>query len=1006
MESGGAVEGASRLQTVPFGAAATDALWATIGAAKAGDPLAPVTVIVPGNLTGLALRRELGGRGDGLFNVRFFVLDRLAELLGAGVLAAEGRVPLDDAVKAALVRKVLADEPAPLSRVAKAANTELAVVEMLDELSASAPDAIDRLRATGRRGTQLAAIADRFHALAAPSYYDTHDVSLSAATVVRGGAAELRDIGQVVLHLPHRLTHAQLDLVDALAANGRLWALVGFTGEADADTDAIALAGRLEAVLGPVVEASPSQPERTTTTRVVAPDALGEVREAMRIVATELDAGRPLHRVAIVSRQREPYGRLLDEELAAAGIPMHGPSPRTLAQSVTGRTLLAALRLADDDFERRAVIELMSSAPIRFEGTRVPASWWARIALRAGVVRGPDQWTDRLGRRVVDEDQAAVLLAFVGWLVGQCSADARPSWAHWADWARAFLDATLGSVAARRHWPEAELAAHDAVERAIEDLRPLVAVEPGAVARSRVRAQLESALDAPAGRRGRFGVGVLCGSLAHVVGVDVDVLIVLGMAEGELPPTGVRSSVLTDVDRTAIGSRFAPATRAHDERRTFLAAVASGGTRWLLTPRVGPDRIAHPAPWWLETSHERDLAIASLDSELDEPRGAAASRHERDLRVLRACPRPELATEPLVVSQHQLARGLDALVARAGDQFSEWNGDVGPHPELEISGSRLSATSLESWAQCPARYFFRNVLHVREQDDSTEVDELEARHRGTLVHRILEELGKAHLLERPHADQLGLFPSWTVSAREIVEEVTDAVLDEFEGLGGAPYPILWAVERKRILRDVMRTLDNDPHGVILLAVEHRFGNPDKGEPTFTLVLPSGRTLDFRGSIDRVDRLHDGLRVIDYKTGSPSKEAEVREGIATGVLLQLPLYGLAAQQHFDPDAPVSAAYWYISAKGKWEQVTIPIDETLQGEFFETLDTITTGIADGVFPANPGPEGYLTFDHCQWCDFQRICPPDRDRAWARIVDAPRLRQYVELTEAVSVGEGGDG
>src|SRR6478736_550674 len=166
MESGGAVEGAARLLTVPFGAAATDALWATIGVAKAGDPLAPVTVIVPGNLTGLALRRELGGRGDGLFNVRFFVLDRLAELLGAGVLAAEGRVPLDDAVKAALVRKVLADEPAPLSRVAKAANTELAVVEMLDELSASVPDAIDRLRATGRRGSQLAAIADRFHALA------------------------------------------------------------------------------------------------------------------------------------------------------------------------------------------------------------------------------------------------------------------------------------------------------------------------------------------------------------------------------------------------------------------------------------------------------------------------------------------------------------------------------------------------------------------------------------------------------------------------------------------------------------------------------------------------------------------------------------------------------------------------------------------------------------------------------------------------------------------------
>ena len=139
MEPGGAVESAARLLTVPFGAPATDALAATIAAAKAGDPLAPVTVVVPGNLTGLALRRELGGRGDGLFNVRFFVLDRLAELLGAGTLAASGRRPLDDAVKAALVRQVLAGRPAPLERVASAENTERAVIELLDELASIRP---------------------------------------------------------------------------------------------------------------------------------------------------------------------------------------------------------------------------------------------------------------------------------------------------------------------------------------------------------------------------------------------------------------------------------------------------------------------------------------------------------------------------------------------------------------------------------------------------------------------------------------------------------------------------------------------------------------------------------------------------------------------------------------------------------------------------------------------------------------------------------------------------
>ena len=284
MEPGGAVESAARLLTVPFGDTATDALARTIAAAKAGDPLAPVTVVVPGNLTGLALRRELGGRGDGLFNVRFFVLDRLAELIGAGSLAAAGRRPLDDAVKAALVRQVLSARPAPLERVASAENTELAVVEMLDELQTAGPGALDALRSFSRRGSELASIATRFRSLAQASFYDEHDLALAAAHAIARGEADLRDVGQVVLHLPHRLTHAQLDLVHALAEIDRLWAVVGLTGELDPDADALQLVERLSVHLGPTPLVA-SSPDGPSTWVVSAPDAAGEVREAMRVIA-------------------------------------------------------------------------------------------------------------------------------------------------------------------------------------------------------------------------------------------------------------------------------------------------------------------------------------------------------------------------------------------------------------------------------------------------------------------------------------------------------------------------------------------------------------------------------------------------------------------------------------------------------------------------------------------------------------------------------------------------
>ena len=582
--------------------------------------------------------------------MRFFVLDRLAELLGAGTLAASGRRPLDDAVKAALVRQVLAGRPAPLERVASAENTERAVIELLDELRASGPAAVDALRVCSRRGHELAAIAERFRALAAHSFYDEHDLAITAARAVARGEADLRDIGQVVLHLPHRLSHAQLDLVNALAGVDRLWAVVGLTGEAEPDADAAQLVDRLSVSLGSAQAITPPgeilSSGNPSTWAVSAPDAAGEVREAMRIIAAEVELGRPLHRIGVVYRQGEPYARLLDEELASASIPMHGPSVRSLAQSVTGRTLLGALALADDDFGRASVIRWMSAAPLRANGERLRPARWARVALRAGVVRGPEQWTDRLGQRATELDDAPLLAEYVAWLVAECGVDERESWAAWADWARMFMSKVLGSPAARRRWPEAELSAFDAVERVVEGLRSLVEIEPGPISRHAAANHLAAMLAMPAGRRGSFGQGVLCGPLRHVVGVDLDVVIVLGMAEGDFPPTGVESAVLSRSERDAVGSPFAPQARARDERRTYLAAIAAAPHRWLLTPRAAAGQVAHPTPWLADVPEERWAAIQSFDAELARPSGPPASLHERDLRELCLVPAAALAAAP------------------------------------------------------------------------------------------------------------------------------------------------------------------------------------------------------------------------------------------------------------------------------------------------------------------------------------------------------------------------
>src|SRR5437870_4721601 len=94
------------LVTAAYGPPAAHALRDAVAVAKGDDPLTPVTVIVPTNYVGVAVRRQLAtgnlgpvaGRGNGIAGVTFLTLYRMAELLGAPRLAAAQRRPVSSPV--------------------------------------------------------------------------------------------------------------------------------------------------------------------------------------------------------------------------------------------------------------------------------------------------------------------------------------------------------------------------------------------------------------------------------------------------------------------------------------------------------------------------------------------------------------------------------------------------------------------------------------------------------------------------------------------------------------------------------------------------------------------------------------------------------------------------------------------------------------------------------------------------------------------------------------------
>ncbi len=228
------------LKPVPYGPEAARALHAAVVTAKAGDALAPVTVVVPTNYVGVAARRLLGsgvlGRvtegGDGVAGVTFLTAFRLAELLGAPKLAAAHRRPVSIPVLAAGVRAVLADAPGRFRPVAEHPATEAALVAAHRELSNLDDAALDALVRTGARAADVVRISRRVRASLAAEWYDERDLMDAAAAEVTAGVPLLADLGAVVVHLPQELSIPAAALLRVLATRVPVTVVAGASGDA------------------------------------------------------------------------------------------------------------------------------------------------------------------------------------------------------------------------------------------------------------------------------------------------------------------------------------------------------------------------------------------------------------------------------------------------------------------------------------------------------------------------------------------------------------------------------------------------------------------------------------------------------------------------------------------------------------------------------------------------------------------------------------------------------
>ena len=785
-----------------------------------------------------------------------------------------------------------------------------------------------------------------------------------------------------------------------------------------------------------------------TLTVVSVPDERAEMREAARAVLTALASGAESWDCAVVV----PHGDDVERAAAgleAVGLPLACRRP----DRSTGPRLLLRLAdclspPAGEPFARRAVVDLLSAASLRGGlASQGEIALWLDEARQAGVVSGLRQWRERIGRRRRGLDRRLADLEARGEDVAsgddevmekldvarlRCAAarsleaaadalgracDGLPARAGWGAWA-----GVLGGVAEALFAAPAAAEVRDAAGRlaALEVLGEEVEVAEMAAV---LRQQLADAR-VPQGRVGREGVAVL--TPLETRGLRFHAVVFAGLAEGGFPSRGRPDPLLGDAERRRLAEAFEtrlPLAESRDAESTLLFAFACEAARerlTLLAPRtdaasgrprlpsrlllrlaslasgrpVGLDEFLTGAPLaavWRHVGGAPEFVDGAAAS------GVAAAVVWTDVR--------EYDTAALLVLSAQGAgpAACGYLGAVLGDPRSAsrrlglwrsarekapgaWDGLLGGAARAALTArhpfdAEMSPTRLERYVSCPFAFLLRDVFGMEAPEEPGESLEMDAREFGTLAHTILQSAYSAAIDgELDRGETL-----------RVLAAVWEARCAEAERAGVTGAALSWDVRRAMLLEDLSESVSRDP------VFSEGGGRPRDVEWSFgaaagrlvALELSGGRTVRFKGRLDRVDATPSGARVIDYKTGKGATEARL---LKDGLSVQLPVYQLAVRQagaeEYDD---IVCLYRLVTRRGGFEEAPLSDDEATAGRRLRELVGQAVALVDaGLFPRS-------TAGRCEYCDVGYACGATD---WTRA----RKREHESLEDLVSLQRNG--
>lgn len=293
----------------------------------------------------------------------------------------------------------------------------------------------------------------------------------------------------------------------------------------------------------------------------------------------------------------------------------------------------------------------------------------------------------------------------------------------------------------------------------------------------------------------------------------------------------------------------------------------------------------------------------------------------------------------------------------------------------------FSASSLEDYRDCEIKFYLNHICGINA--DPLKGEFIDSITIGTILHDIMMEIYLPsglykQFLKKPFVITQEFIHSLMESSDSILQRIHRKINEKFYNKNGNDLddelPNSSGLVADNILSLVMQILQED-----FKKAPFRLWGCEITQD-LTVTLKSGRKVNFRFGIDRLDETEEGIRIVDYKTGDKKLVAEdisevIRGDYKSSQIFQLYTYAwLLDKTEFDRHGKKIITEIYKIPIPKKEKDRYPfIANKTEKEFDTYSEEFSEGIEEMIeeiftSPAFLPPESEKA---CSLCKFKRIC-----------------------------------